>query len=147
MARGRKATDTGGWLRPGGKLPSKVPGLSALESEFYAWFREAIDQIGMGGRVDLRMVILASEWAALCEELKRDIAKLTSKTQKNAAGGTVMNPLFAELSRARNSLRDCLAALYLTPRARGSARPTSQEKSLAKSEHTDEDPALLRILG
>lgn len=146
MARGRKAKDTGGWQRPGGRLPAKVAGLSDLEAKHYDWFREAVEVVGMCGRVDMRMVILAAEWSALCESLKQDLAALPSKTVKNAAGGTVMNPLYAELSRARNSLRDCLAALYLTPRARGSARPTSEEKAGAQGQ--DETPeALLRILG
>ena len=146
MARGRKSQDRGGWMRPGGALPSKAPGLKADEQRIYKWLIGAMAALGVGGKSDLMAVTLAARSAARCERLQVELDALTSSTVKNAAGGVVMHPLYAELGRCESRLRDCLCGLYLSPRTRGTTRLPAE--SQAEANQGEEMPsALLKILG
>ena len=146
MARGRKTQNRSGWMRPGGPLPAKAPGLKADEQRHYKWLIGAMAVLGVGGRSDLMGVKLAARLAARCERLQLELDALTSSTVKNAAGGVVMHPLYAELGRCESRLRDCLCGLYLSPRTRGTTRLPAE--SQAEANQGDEMPsALLKILG
>ena len=146
MGRGRKTQDRSGWMRPGGPLPAKAPGLKADEQRHYKWLIGAMAALGVGGRSDLLSVKLAARLTARCERLQSELYELESSTVRNAAGGVVMHPLYAELGRCESRLRDCLCGLYLSPRTRGTTRLPAE--SQAEADQGDEMPsALLKILG
>lgn len=133
MARGRKAADTGSWYRPGGPLPTKGPGLTREENAHYKAFLTALDAVGMAGKADLQMVLLAARLAARADRFRAVEAVLPDVTVRNSAGALTMHPVYAELSRTESRLRDTLAALYLTPRARGSTKLTADQRAQASA--------------
>lgn len=146
MARGRKTNDRSGWMRPGGKLPARAPGLTAAEAAHYRWIVGAMKPLGIGGKSDLMSVVLAARLAARCDWLRGILAGLESPTVTNAAGGTVMHPVFSELGRTESRLRDCLCGLYLSPRTRGTTRLPAESQASADAGDHDQS-ALLKILG
>jgi hypothetical protein len=54
----------------------------------------------------------------------------------------LVHPLLAELGRQESKFKDLLAALYLTPRARGSARLTTNEIEEANTGKNEEPEGL-----
>jgi hypothetical protein len=83
---------------------------------------------------------------ARCDQLRAVMNALADPTVKNAAGGVVMHPVYAELSRTESRLRECLCGLFLTPRTRGATRlPAESQAGAVGGDDTPE--ALLRILG
>lgn len=141
MARGRKKVDKSSWLKPGGSLPAKPPGLTPEEQAHYAWIRGAIEWTGTGGQADLMLVVLAARVAARADVLRAAVAANPPRK-----GDDRLHPAWQELSRTESRLRDILAALYLSPRTRGSARLGADKQ--AEASHGSDGPAdLLRILG
>lgn len=145
MSRGRKSLHTDNWYRPGGPLPSKGPGLSKQENAHYKAFLAALDAVGMAGKADLQMVLLAARLAARADRFRAVEAGLPDVTVRNSAGALTMHPVYAELSRTESRLRDTLAALYLTPRARGSTKLSADQRAQASAPPMSEDEE--RLLG
>jgi hypothetical protein len=141
MARGRKKVDRTSWLKPGGSLPAKPTGLTKEEQAHYAWIREALEWVSMGGRADLMLVMLAARVAARADVLRAIVA-----ANPPTAADDRLHPAWQELSRTESRLRDILAALYLAPRTRGSTRLPAE--SQAGAQLGDDGPSdLLKILG
>lgn len=133
-------------MRPGGKLPKKAGDLNAAEQRYYQWIIQAMEPLGVGGKSDLLSVVMTARLAARCDQLRAVLDGLESPTVKNAAGGVVMHPVYAELSRTESRLRDCLCGLFLTPRTRGATRLPAESQAEAMS-GDDAPESLLKILG
>jgi len=145
MAAGRKPTQREGWLRPGGELPAKWPGLSKEELACYREIRQAVQAVGVGGKADGYAVALAAQVAARVNYLRRalDGAPLTVPTP---GGGTGLNPIMSELSKAEAALQKHLAALLLVPRSRSATRlpAEAQAQAVGQAEVSEEFLRLLR---
>lgn len=148
--RGRKSVDRTGWIRAGGPLPAKPQGLNQTELRHYRWLIQAMDQLGLGGGVDLQIVTLTARQLARLEMLHAMAASLTDPMIPTPKG-PAFHPVFAELASWEIKVKDNLCALYLTPRTRGQTRlpaETVAEISAAgaAAQQAAENP-ILRLLG
>jgi hypothetical protein len=112
--RGKKPVDQNGWFHPGGGFPLKVKGLSQPEHEHYTDLRKRCEMVGIGGAADLPGLIQAARIGARCESM---VAKLRTLNDASPEGLKYL----AELGKQESKYKDCLANLYLTPGAGGSA--------------------------
>jgi hypothetical protein len=137
MKRGRRAVDRTGWLRAGGELPEKGPGLSKAEQKHYSHFRSSLASLGIGGKVDSATVLLASRVAARLERLQEGLHQAEASGQltiPSPGGGIVMNPLFGEVNRQEKTLERLLQAMLLVPRSRSSTRLPAEIQAEAGSQ-------------
>jgi hypothetical protein len=107
----------------------------------YTDLRKRMEMVGVGGAADTSILIQAARIGARCDKLVTMLAGMDEWTSVNGAGTQLVHPLLAELGRQESKYKDLLAALYLTPRARGSARLTTNEIDQANTSK-DEEPEL-----
>lgn len=148
--RGRKSVDRTGWIRAGGPLPAKPPGLNPTELKHYRWLVAAMDKLGLGGAVDLQIVRLTAIQLARLEMLHAMAAELGDPMIPTPKG-PAFHPVFAELASWEIKLKDNLCALYLTPRTRGQTRLPAETVSEisaagAAAQQVAQNP-ILRLLG
>ena len=137
--RGRKATDRTGWFHPGGELPVKVKGLTKDQHEHYTDLRKRCEMVGIGGAADLPVLIHAARIGARCDAMSAEYEAMPRPSPDALKH-------LAELGKQESRYKDLLAALYLTPRSRGSARLNSDEVAKAQApEDGDGLPALLKL--
>ena len=53
-----------------GELPAKPSGLNAQEARYYSWLREAMNLVGVGGRVDQLLLQMTARQLARADELR-----------------------------------------------------------------------------
>jgi hypothetical protein len=140
--RGTKAADRSSWFHPGGGIPEKPPvKLNKRELWHYQDLRGRMNMVGVGGNADVQTLVQASRISARIEKLAAVLETMDDWTSTNGAGTLLIHPYVAEVSRQESKLRDLFSALYLTPRARGSARLTTNEIDQANTSK-DEEPEL-----
>lgn len=145
--RGTKATDRSSWFHPGGGIPAKPPiKLTKEEMWHYTDIKKRMDMVGVGGAADTMALVQAARISARIDRLVGRLEDMEDWTGFNAAGALLVHPYVAEVSRQESKLRDLFSALYLTPRARGSARLNTNEIAHAKPDEDGDDlPALLKL--
>ena len=140
-----RAADRSSWFHPGGEVPAKPPvKLTKEEMWHYTDLRKRMAMVGVGGAADVSVLVQASRIGARCDKLVEMLAGMDEWTSVNGAGTQLVHPLLAELGRQESKYKDLLAALYLTPRARGSARLTTNEIEQANTAK-DEEPEGLSV--
>lgn len=144
--RGRKPTSRDGWLKPGGELPPKWPGLSKEEAAHYRSLREAVQAVGVGGKADGASVALAAQLAARID-LLRSLLAGSPLTVPCPGGGVSLNPLMGELGRTEAALHRQLASLLLVPRSRSATRLPAELQAQASGGHDEANAELIRLLG
>lgn len=137
--RGKKPADRSGWFHPGGGFPLKVKGLTKEQHEHYTDLRKRCEMVGIGGAADLPVLIHCARIGARCDQMSAQYETM-DRTDPDRLKH------LAELGKQESRYKDLLAALYLTPRARGSARLNTNELAHAKPEEDgDSLPALLKL--
>lgn len=140
MKRGRRAVDRGGWLKAGGELPEKWPGLNKKELIHWSRFCSSLASLGVGGQVDGPTVAMASKLAARVDLLQEQLHRAEAAGQvmiPSPGGGIVMNPLYGELSRQEKALERLLQQMLLVPRSRSSTRLPAEIQAEAGSQEED----------
>lgn len=137
--RGTKPADRSSWFHPGGGIPKKSPvELNEREMWHYSDLRSRMEMVGVGGNADVMALVQAARISARIEKLLKLLEGMEDWTSSNGAGTLLVHPYVAEVSRQESKLRDLFSALYLTPRARGSARLTTNEIEQAGSGQEEE---------
>lgn len=101
--------------------------LSGRAKQIYSQFAKRLRAEGFASAADARTVALASMSAALVERMEEEVAALSSLTVHGSTGQTRPHPLLGELRSERAHLASLLGALFMTPRARSSARMTEAQ--------------------
>lgn len=104
----------------------------------YSDLRSRMEMVGVGGNADVMALVQAARISARIEKLLKLLEGMEDWTSSNGAGTLLVHPYVAEVSRQESKLRDLFSALYLTPRARGSARLTTNEIEQAGSGQEEE---------
>jgi|Laugrefa1bdmlbdn_1035148.scaffolds.fasta_scaffold49050_2 hypothetical protein len=150
MKRGVKKVSRSTWLKAGGAFPEKPTGVNAMnaaELRYYNWIVPAMQQVGFGGNSDLMMVVLACRIAVRADLLRKSLDGLTDLLIPGQRG-VQMHPVVQELSRTESRLKDALAALYLSPRTRGSSQlPVNLEAEVSGSQPEEQNPILKLLQG
>jgi len=140
MKRGRRAVDRSSWLKAGGPLPDKWPGLTKKELSHWSRFTTSLASLGIGGQVDAPTVAMASKVAARVDLLQEQLHRAEAAGQvmiPSPGGGVVMNPLYGELSRQEKTLEKLLQQMLLVPRSRSSTRLPAEIQAEAGSQEDD----------
>jgi hypothetical protein len=141
--RGTKAADRSSWFHPGGGVPEKPPiKLTKPELWHYNDLRLRMEMVGVGGNADAPTLVQAARISARIDKLLALLETMDDWTSTNGAGTLLVHPYVAEVSRQESKLRDLFSALYLTPRARGSARLTTNEIEEANTGKNEEPEGL-----
>jgi len=148
--RGRKTVNRKSWLRAGGQLPLKPIGLKGQALKIYQRLRESLEHLGIGGAVDLEIVIQTSNQLERISQLNSIRASL-SEPMIPTPSGPKFHPVFKELTELESKVATSLQLLYLTPRTRGHTKlpaETVAEISAAGAvaQQAAENP-ILRLLG
>lgn len=113
-------------LTDGALLPEIPPAslLTDAERLCYSLLREDLSRLNCALAVDIRAVILAARrmarvefFAGMAAELPKDQIMVTGGN-----GQSRMNPLYDQLGKAENQLKQSLDSLLLSPRSRSSSR-------------------------
>lgn len=151
MARkGRKTVNRQSWLKAGGPLPLKPPGLQGQTLKIYQRIRTHLEHLGIGGAVDLDIVIQTSHQLDRISQLNAIRASL-SEPMIPTPSGLKFHPVFRELTELETKVATSLQLLYLCPRTRGHTKlpaETVAEISAAgaAAQQAAENP-ILRLLG
>jgi hypothetical protein len=150
MKRGVKKVNRSTWLKAGGAFPEKPTGINALnaaELRYYKWIVPAMQEVGFGGQSDLMVVILACRIAVRADLLRKSLEGLTDLLIPGQRGAQI-HPVVQELSRTESRLKDVLAALYLSPRTRGSSKlPVNLEAEISGNPAEEQNPILKLLQG
>ena len=138
------------WLRAGGQLPLKPPGLTGQTLKIYQRIREHLEHLGIGGAVDTEIVIQTSHQLDRINQLNAIRAGLTEPLIATPAGPK-FHPVFKELTELESKVATSLQLLYMTPRTRGHTKlpaETVAEISAAgaAAQQAEQNP-ILRLLG
>jgi hypothetical protein len=106
-----------------------------------------MQEVGFGGQSDLMVVILACRIAVRADLLRKSLEGLTDLLIPGQRGAQI-HPVVQELSRTESRLKDVLAALYLSPRTRGSSKlPVNLEAEISGSQPEEQNPILKLLQG
>lgn len=118
--------------------------------KIYQRIRQNIDHLGIGGAVDLEIVIQTCHQLERINELNRIRASL-DEPMIPTPSGPKFHPVYKELTELESKVATSLQLLYLTPRTRGHTKlpaETVAEISAAgaTAQQAAENP-ILRLLG
>lgn len=145
----------GGWLRPGGPLPTSVSGLTPDQEVAYEDLRAKVGMVPYGGLVDVNDVVRTAKLQVLLDRLGKILDEMPEDelVEKNETGNTRPHGLIGDYLRVSNQLADALKGLCLSPKTRtmvkipssvGSTSATGTVENTAQNETAKS--SLLRLV-